>query len=66
MRRTNAFMNNYRQEKMFNESLDEFDDSAAVLQNLIDEYKNAEKTDYVDWNLDNIEDDYDEDEEDDN
>lgn len=49
---------------MFSDNLDEFDDCANVVQSLFDEYKNAEKSDYVDWNLDNMEEDYDEDEED--
>ena len=47
---------------MFAENLDEFDDCAQVINDLIEEYKNAEKNDYVDWNLDNIDDDQDEEE----
>lgn len=49
---------------MFIENLDEFDDCAQVVTDLVEEYKNAEKSDYVDWNLDKIEDDYDEDDDD--
>lgn len=66
MRRMNAFIEQYRKEKMFVENLDEFDDCARVVNDLIEEYKNAEKNDYIDWNLENEDDDYDEDEGDDN
>lgn len=58
MRRMNAFIEQYRKEKMFSENLDEFDDCARVVSDLIEEYKNAEKNDYVDWNLDNLDEEY--------
>ena len=48
---------------MFEENLDEFDDAARVVGDLIEEYKNAEKSDYVDWNLDNIDEEYDDEDE---
>lgn len=44
---------------MFANSLDEFDDSENVVQNLIEEYKNAEKSDFIDWNLEDFDDDND-------
>ena len=43
MRKANAFIDQYKKEKMFANSLDEFDDSEEVVKNLIEEYKNAEK-----------------------
>lgn len=46
---------------MFADSLDEFDDSEQVVAGLIEEYKNAEKSDYIDWNLDNFDEEFDED-----
>jgi hypothetical protein len=41
---------------MFANSLDEFDDSEEVVKNLIEEYKNAEKQDFIDWNLEDYDD----------
>jgi len=51
IRKRNAFMENYRREPMFSESLDEFDDSRDVVQSLRDEYTAAETPGYVDWGL---------------
>lgn len=36
---------------MFQDSLDEFDDSREVVASLIDEYRAAERPDYVSWGL---------------
>ena len=47
IRKRNAFVDNYRKEPMFQDSLDEFDDSREVVQGLIDEYKAAERPDYL-------------------
>ena len=47
LRSRNAFMENYRQESMFADSLDEFDDSRETLVALSDEYKAAENDDYI-------------------
>lgn len=44
-----AFLENYKKERMFAENLDEFDDSEEVVKSLIDEYKAAEKEDYINW-----------------
>jgi tubulin gamma len=46
LRSRNAFLENYRQEPMFADSLDEFDDAREVVCNLIDEYRAAEADDY--------------------
>ena len=43
----NAFIDNYRREPMFSDSLEEFDDSREVVLNVCQEYKAAEKPDYV-------------------
>jgi tubulin gamma len=42
-----AFMDTYRKEKMFMDSLDEFDDSRETVRLLIDEYSSAEKEGYL-------------------
>ena len=42
-----AFMEQFRKQQMFREGLEEFDDSYAVVQSLIEEYKAAEGPDYV-------------------
>lgn len=42
-----AFMEQFRKERMFRENLDEFDDSYRVVQSLIEEYKAAEGPDYT-------------------
>jgi len=37
----------YKEAKIFEENLDEFDDSAEVVKNLITEYAEAEKSNYI-------------------
>merc|ERR1712066_595376 len=49
LRSRNAFLENYRQESIFSDSLDEFDDAKEVVVNLSEEYKAAEKDDYIKW-----------------
>jgi hypothetical protein len=39
IKKRNAFVDNYRKEPMFADSLDEFDSSREVVYNLIEEYK---------------------------
>merc|ERR1712060_228011 len=51
LRSRNAFLENYRQEPMFADGLDEFDDAEEVLVSLSDEYKAAETEDYIKWGL---------------
>ena len=58
MRAKNAFIDQYKKEKMFEKSLDEFDDAKEVGEYLIEEYKSAEKSDFIGWD---DEDDYDDD-----
>jgi tubulin gamma len=42
-------MDQFRKEPIFKDSLDEFDDSREVIQQLIDEYRAATKPDYISW-----------------
>jgi tubulin gamma len=46
LRKRNAFMDQYRREAMFSDSLDEFDASRDVVQALVDEYQLMEEMDY--------------------
>ena len=47
----NAFLDNYKKEEMFMDSLDEFEVSRNVVQELIDEYQASESADYNSWGL---------------
>lgn len=47
LRSRNAFLENYRQEAIFANNLDEFDDSRDAVVALSDEYKAAESDDYL-------------------
>ena len=49
IKRRNAFLDNYRKEPMFIDSLDEFDHARETVQNLVDEYRACEQADYVDF-----------------
>ena len=49
LRKREAFLEQFRKTEMFKESLDEFDDSREVVQQLIDEYQAATKPDYINW-----------------
>jgi len=51
LRSRNAFLENYRHEPMFSDSLAEFDDSREVVVALSDEYKAAETEDYAKWGI---------------
>lgn len=48
-RKRDAFMDQYKQTKIFSDSLEEFDHSEEIVKSLIDEYAAAEKNDYIDW-----------------
>jgi len=52
IRSRNAFLDNYRRELLFQDSLDEFDNARETVQNLVDEYRACERPDYVDFGLD--------------
>lgn len=59
MRTKGAFLDKYKEEKMFSNDLKEFDDSANVVEQLIDEYKAGERQTYNQWNEDIDDDGYD-------
>ncbi|CAK78827.1 unnamed protein product (macronuclear) [Paramecium tetraurelia] len=52
LRNRNAFLDQYKKEPMFKDSLDEFDESRECLESLISEYKAAESKNYLDWGND--------------
>ncbi|CAD7948379.1 unnamed protein product [Amoebophrya sp. A25] len=49
LRSRNAFLENYRQEAMFSDSLEEFDVSKETVLSLSEEYKAAETEEYIRW-----------------
>jgi len=51
LRSRNAFLENYRQEPMFADGLEEFDRAREVVESLSEEYKAAETDDYIKWGL---------------
>lgn len=58
LRNKGAFLDQYKREKIFEDNFDEFDDARNEVELLIEEYQNAEKPNYIDWNLDkNLDDD---------
>ncbi|RUS21873.1 tubulin gamma chain [Endogone sp. FLAS-F59071] len=52
LRRRNAFLEQYRKEPMFSDTLDEFDESRQTVQELIEEYEACESPDYVNYGQD--------------
>ena len=50
LRKREAFLEVFRKEPMFQESLEEFDASRAVVHDLVREYQAAATPDYVHWN----------------
>ncbi|CAI2366990.1 unnamed protein product [Moneuplotes crassus] len=58
-RKRDAFLGTYRETKVFQDNLDEFDSSEEVVKNLIDEYAAAEKMDYINRGKDDEDMDYD-------
>ena len=51
IRKRNAFVDVYKREPMFAESLDEFDDSRETVQQLIHEYRACERADYANFGI---------------
>jgi tubulin gamma len=49
LKKRNAFMDTYKKESIFSDSLEEFDNSRETVQSLIEEYTAAEKENYLDW-----------------
>lgn len=44
-----AHVHSFKETRLFSDSLDEFKDSEEVVANLCDEYKAAERSDYIEW-----------------
>jgi tubulin gamma len=53
LRKRNAFLEQYRREPIFADGLEEFDSAREVVTELIDEYRAAERPDYVEWDGNN-------------
>lgn len=51
LRKREAFLEQFRKESMFANSLDELDSSREVVQQLVDEYVAATTPDYLSWGL---------------
>lgn len=51
IRKRNAFLDSYRKEPMFQESLEEFDDAKNTVESLVEEYKACERADYLEYGL---------------
>lgn len=49
LRKRNAFLEQYRREPMFADGLEEFDSAREVVTDLIEEYRAAERPDYVSY-----------------
>ena len=47
MRKRNAFIENYKKEEPFRDGLGEFDTAREVVMDLIGEYQDAEREDYL-------------------
>lgn len=49
LRKREAFLEQFRKEEIFKDNLDELDSSREVVQEVIDEYIAATKSDYLTW-----------------
>ncbi|KAG8936043.1 gamma-tubulin [Tulasnella sp. 419] len=49
LRKRNAFLEQYKRERPFENGLEEFDDSRAVVEELMNEYKACETPDYISY-----------------
>ncbi|XP_029157990.1 tubulin gamma-2 chain-like [Nylanderia fulva] len=50
LRKREAFLEQFRKEKMFEDNLDELDNSREVVEYLVKEYQAATRLDYLSWN----------------
>ncbi|GJE86800.1 gamma tubulin [Phanerochaete sordida] len=55
LRKRNAFMEQYKKEKMFENGLEEFDDARATAEELLKEYKACESADYITYGANDAE-----------
>lgn len=53
LRKRNAYIEQYRKEPMFEDGLEEFDDSRQVVKDLINEYEACENADYLNFDENN-------------
>ena len=51
MRKREAYLDQFKKEALFSDSLGEFDESKGVVEELIQEYKAATKEDYLQWGI---------------
>lgn len=51
LRKRNAFLENYRKSDLFEDGLEEFDNSKDIVMDLIDEYHACETSDYIEWGM---------------
>jgi len=51
LRKREAFLDQFRKEEIFSENLNELDESRGVVQDLVEEYEAATKSDYLQWGL---------------
>lgn len=50
LRKREAFLEQFRKEKMFEDNLNELDNSREVVECLVKEYQAAARPDYLSWN----------------
>ncbi|OTF82852.1 hypothetical protein BLA29_007834, partial [Euroglyphus maynei] len=51
LRKRGAFLDRFKNEEIFSQNLEEFDNSRVVVQELIDEYNAASKSNYLELAL---------------
>jgi tubulin gamma len=49
LRARGAFLDQYKKQAIFSDGFDEFDSSAEIVRSLVEEYKAADKSDYLQW-----------------
>lgn len=49
LKKHNAFIDNYKKQPMFADTLEEFDNAREVVQSMVEEYKASERADYATW-----------------
>ena len=54
LRKREAFLEQFRKQEMFAESLEELDKSREVVQSLVDEYLAATRADYLNWGMERL------------
>lgn len=49
MKNRNVNVHHFKETRLFQDSLEEFDNAEEVVRSLVDEYAAAEKADYIEW-----------------